>query len=123
MKLDFAVWDKIQTFAFWASIASCSSVFMQRLNYENPKAEPWPRLLSLLAQAVIWCLYLCCVYIGYRVGWLPGIICAALVFIAPILVTAGQMAFVRVSAATLTIGSTPICAISFALALFSLRGL
>jgi hypothetical protein len=121
VKLDFAAWDKIQMFAFWACIASCSAFFMQRLHYQNPDMpERWPRMLASIARMTIWCLYASCIYIGYKIGWLPGVICAALVFIVPVLVTACQMAFVRVSAATLTIGSAPICIISFGLALLSL---
>jgi hypothetical protein len=97
---------------------------MQRLHYQNPDTpERWPRMLASIARMTIWCLYASCVYVGYKLGWLPGTVCAALVFIVPVLVTAGQMALVRVSAATLTIASAPICIISFALALFSLSKL
>jgi hypothetical protein len=122
--LDFAVWDKIQMFAFWACITSCSAFFMQRLHYQSPDLpERWPRMLASIARVTILCLYVSCIYIGYKLGWLPGATCAALVFIVPVLVTAGQMAFVRVSAATLTIASAPICFIAFALALLSLSKL
>jgi hypothetical protein len=85
--------------------------------------EQWPRILASIARMTIWCLYASCIYIGYHLGWLPAGVCAALVFIVPVLVTAGQMALVRVSAATLTIGSAPICMISFVMTLLTLSKL
>jgi hypothetical protein len=125
MGLENFVWTNIQSFAIWGAIASISAFFMQRLHYENPEMRgavlPGPKILSYAARGMMWALYACCLYVGFRLNWLPAIVCALIFLIVPIIVSTVQMLIARISTGILTLISTPIGVVSFAAALFALR--
>lgn len=71
----------------------------------------------------MWVLYGCCIFVGYRLGWKPAILCAAIFLVIPIVVSTVQMMIVRVPTPVLTLLSTPVGVVSFILSLFALRNI
>lgn len=126
-QLENLFWSDIQSFAVWGAIASSAAFFMQRLHFEKPDlsgaAFPVAIILSLTARFMIYVLYLCCLYVFYRINWVPALLCAAIFFLFPIIVTGVQLFFVRISTKALTVGSTPVGIVAFIFALLGLRSI